>query len=88
MLLAATMSGTDILTAILQILFGAFTQTGTAMGGALSSFAQAIFITTVEGNDSLSIFASILVVFAAISLALSLFRYVLNWLVSWGRRNR
>lgn len=82
------MTGTQILTAILEILFGAFTQTGTAMGGALSNFAQSIFVTTTGETSSLSIFAAILVTFAAISLALSLFRWVLNWLTSWGNRNR
>lgn len=83
------MSGAEILTAILQILFGAFSETGTAMGTALSNFATSIFVyTPTSGTATLSTFAAILVVFAAISLALSLFRWVLNYLTSWGNRNR
>ena len=83
------MTGPDILTAILQILFGAFSQTGTAMGTALSNFAESIFVyTPANGTATLSTFAAILCVFAAISLALSLFRWILNWLTSWGNRNR
>lgn len=82
------MTATAMLTAILEILFGAFTATGTAMGGALSSFAKAIFETGTGETAGLSTFAIILVIFSAISLALSLFRWVLNWLTSWGNRNR
>ena len=78
------MTGTALLTAILEILFGAFTATGEAMGSALSNFATAIFVT--EG--AISVFGSFIVIFASISLALGLFRWVLNFLTSLGSRNR
>lgn len=78
------MTGTALLTAILEILFGVFTATGEAMGSALSNFATAIFVT----GEAISVFGSFIVIFAAISLALGLFRWVLNFLTSLGSRNR
>lgn len=81
------MSGTELLGAILELLFGAFTETGTAMGGALSNFASAIFVSTGT-TAAISVFGSLIVIFAAISLSLGLFRWVLNFLTSLGARNR
>ena len=81
------MGGSAILEGILDLLFGAFTETGAAMGSALSSFAESIFITTGT-TAAISTFGSLIVIFAAISLSLGLFRWVLNFLTSLGSRNR
>lgn len=78
------MSGVSIVTAMVEILVAAFTGIGTAMGTALNNFATAIFIT----ETAISVFGSFIMAFAAIALALGLFRWVLNFLTSLGARNR
>lgn len=78
------MTGLQILTAVLEIIVGGLTTVGTAIGTALSSMATAIFI----DGTGLSIFAIILCVFAGISLAFGLTRWVVNWIASFGNRNR
>ena len=78
------MSGAAIVTSMVEILVAAFTGIGSAMGQALNSFATAIFIT----ESAISVFGSFILAFAAISLALGLFRWVLNFLTSLGARNR
>lgn len=78
------MSGTQLVVAMVEILVSAFTGIGTAMGEALNSFAVAIFIT----ESAISVFGSLILGFAAISLGLGLFRWVLNFLTSLSARNR
>lgn len=78
------MTGTQIVTAIIEILVSGLTGIGEAMGAAFSTLAEAIFIR----GAGLSTFGILVVVFAAISLGLSLTRWVLNFVTSWGNRNR
>lgn len=86
------MTGTEIVTQIIQILVSALKPFGEAIGDALSAMAQAIFLQTVgTGSDavtSLSVFGTLIIVFAAISLAVGLSRWVLNFVSSLGNRNR
>lgn len=83
------MSGTAILTQIVTILVGGLKAIGEGIGEALSDMVQAIFIYTPDsGTAGLSTFANILVVFAAVALGLSLTRWVLNFITSFGQRNR
>lgn len=78
------MTGTAIVTALIEILVSGLAGIGEAIGGALSTMAEAIFLTT----EGISIFGILVAVFAAISLGLSLTRWVLNFVTSWGNRNR
>lgn len=78
------MTGTQIVTAIIEILVSGLTGIGEAMGAAFSTLAESIFIS----GSGLSTFGILVVVFAAISLGLSLTRWVLNFVTSWGNRNR
>lgn len=82
------MSGTDILTALIQIIVGGLTEIGGAIGAALSEMASALFISGTGSSATLSVFAVLLAVFAAISLGFSLTRWVINWISSFGNRNR
>lgn len=82
------MSGTDIVAAILQILFAGLTQTGQAIGSGISSMVTSLVFTGTGETQALSPFFILVVVFAAISLGLSLCRWVLNFATSWGNRNR
>lgn len=78
------MTGTSIVTSIVEILVSGLQGIGSGIGQALSSMATAIFI----GAEGLTVFGTLIIVFAAISLGLSLTRWVLNFITSLGNRNR
>lgn len=79
----------EILTQIIEILVGGITGVAEGVGVGLSSLAQSIFLASGEGGaQTLSVMGTLIVVFAGISLALGLCRWVLNFLTSLGARNR
>lgn len=71
---------------IVEILLDGFTGIGESFGEAFSTMANAIFINS--DGTGLSTFGILIVVFASVSLGLSLTRFVLNFCTSWGKRNR
>jgi hypothetical protein len=73
-----------VMTEIIEILVSGITALGEGIGGSLSSLATSIFLTT-EG--ALSTFGSLVAVFAGISLAFGLVRWVLNFITSLGNKN-
>ena len=73
-----------ILETIISIMTGGITGIATGIGQGLSTLTQAIFM----NNGELSLFAGIVFVFAGISLAMSLCRWVVNFITSLGNRNR
>lgn len=86
------MSGTQIMQSIIEILVGGITQVAQGIGSGLSTLAQSVFLqTTGEGAQAkteLSTFGVLIVVFAGISLAIGLSRWVVNFVASLGARNR
>ena len=78
----------NILTEIISILVAGISGLATGIGQGLSTLVQNIFLTTttVEGvtTHSLSTFGGLIVVFAGISLAIGLSRWVVNWVTSLG----
>lgn len=82
------MSGVEIVQSIVQIIVSAIVPIGEAIGSGLSKLAQSLFLQTVGETTSLSVFGTLVVVFAAISLGFSLVRWVLNFITSFGNRNR
>lgn len=86
------MSGTQIMQSIIEILVGGITQVAQGIGSGLSTLAQSVFLqTTGEGSQAtttLSTFGVLIVVFAGISLAIGLSRWVVNFVASLGSRNR
>lgn len=86
------MSGTQIMQSIIEILVGGITQVAQGIGSGLSTLAQSVFLqTTGEGaqaTTTLSTFGVLIVVFAGISLAIGLSRWVVNFVASLGSRNR
>lgn len=77
----------EILTQIITIIVGGITGIGQGIGDGLSTLATSIFLTAGE-NPTLSVFGTLVIVFAAISLGFSLTRWVLNFVTSLGNRNR
>lgn len=82
------MSGTAIIAEIVSILTSGLISMGQGIGQGIMAMINALFFTTSEGTTSLSVFAVLIVVFAGISLAFALTRWVLNFITSFGNRNR
>lgn len=77
-----------ILNEIIGILVGGIAGVADGLGAGLSTLASSIFLTGTGENQSLSVMGTLIVVFAGISLALGLARWVLNFVTSLGARNR
>lgn len=77
-----------ILTEIIGILVGGISGVADGLGQGLSTLASSIFLTGSGETQSLSVMGTLIVVFAGISLALGLARWVLNFVTSLGARNR
>lgn len=77
---------TAILNQIIQILIAGITGIAQGIGSGLTTLAQSIFLGSEAG--SLSVFGGLVVVFAGISLAIGLCRWVVDWIASLGSRNR
>lgn len=86
------MSGVSIVSEIVNILISGITGTAEGIGAGISAIAESLFLqTTGTGADAvttLSVFGTLIIVFAAISLALGLCRLIYQWLTSLGSRNR
>lgn len=78
----------NILTQIIQILVGGITGIAEGIGSGLSTLATQIFLDGTGETQTLSVFGTLIVVFAGISLAIGLSRWVLNFVTSLGARNR
>lgn len=85
------MSGVEIMQAVVEILVGGISGVATGIGEGLSTLATSIFLQTsgtgAEATTSLSTFGVLIVVFAGISLAVGLCRWVVNFVTSLGARN-
>lgn len=77
-----------ILTAIIELLTGGITGVASGIGAGLSSLATNIFLTGTGETQTLSVFGSLIIIFAGISLALALCRWMVNFVTSLGARNR
>ncbi|MBQ8429140.1 MAG: hypothetical protein IJX30_03480 [Clostridia bacterium] len=77
-----------ILTQIIEILVGGITGIAQGVGAGLSTLATSIFLEGTGETQTLSVFGTLVIVFAGISLAMGLCRWVLNFITSLGARNR
>lgn len=77
---------TAILSEIIKILVAGITGIAQGVGSGLTTLAQSIFLGSEAGT--LSVFGGLVVVFAGISLAIGLCRWVVDWITSLGSRNR
>lgn len=86
------MDGVAIVSSIIQTLTAGITGIAEGVGAGLSTLAESIFLTTTgtgaDATTTISVFGTLIVVFAGISLALGLCRLVYQWLTSLGARNR
>lgn len=82
------MTGTSLVTAIIEILVSGISGIATGVGTGLSTLAKGIFFETTADTTTLSVLGTCIIAFAAISLGLSLCRWVVNFFTSLGARNR
>ena len=77
-----------ILTEIIKILTGGLVQMACGLGEGLNSLVTNIFVNGEGDSQKLSVFGTVVVVFAGVSLSISLSRWVVNFVASLGARNR
>lgn len=81
---------TTILQEIISLLTSGITQLASGIGSGLKALVEAIFLDTTVGENGvttvngLSTFGGVVIVFAAISLAIGLSRWVMNFVTSLG----
>lgn len=75
-----------ILTEIVSLLVGGITGIAQGVGAGVSSLVTNIFIDSSGTTQALSTFGGIVVVFAGVSLAIGLCRWVMNFLTSLGAK--
>ena len=80
---------TTILQEIISLLVAGITGLATGIGQGLSNLVQSIFHKVSESGavEGLSTFGGVIVVFAGVSLAIGLSRWVVNWVSSLGSSN-
>lgn len=78
-----------ILTEIISLLVAGISGIATGIGQGLSDLVQNIFVTVSETGtvEGLSTFGGLIVVFAGVSLAIGLSKWVVNWVTSLGTSN-
>lgn len=85
------MSGVDIVQEVVTILVSGLKKMATGIGEGVSELAKALFFTTngtgAEATQELSVFGTLIIVFAGIALAIGLSRLIFHWLTSLGARN-
>ena len=72
------------MTEIVGVLVSGITGIATGIGGGLTALVTSIFLDKTESATTLSVFGTVIVVFAGISLAIGLSRWVVNWVTSLG----
>ena len=76
-----------VLTEIIALLVAGISGIATGIGEGLSTLVQSIFLETVGETTQLSTFGGVIVIFAGVSLAIGLSRWVVNWVTSLGASN-
>lgn len=79
---------TALMQQIIELLVSGITGIAEGVGSGLTTLAKAIFVTSSGETTTLSIFGGLVVIFAGISLAIGLCRWVVDWVASLGSRNR
>lgn len=78
----------ELMTEIISLLVGGIVELGQGIGQSLSSLATSVFLTGTGDTQTLSVFGTLVVIFAGVSLAFGLTRWILNFCTSLGARNR
>ena len=76
----------DVLNEIVTLLTDGITGIATGIGEGVSALVSNIFLDTSTATTKLSVFGGVVIVFAGISLAIGLCRWVMNFLTSLGAK--
>lgn len=80
-----------ILQSIIEILVGGITGVASGIGSGLSTLVTDIFVSGTGSTESpytLTVFGTMVVVFAGIALALGLCRLIVHWVTTLGSARR
>lgn len=80
----------SVLQEIITLLTSGITNIASGIGTGVSELVKQIFLTgsgTTENPYALSVFGGVIIVFAGISLAVGLCRWVMNFVTSLGAKN-
>lgn len=71
---------------IIELLTGGLTNIATGIGGGLGNLVKSIFLEVNETGQvqGLSLFGGVVIIFAGVSLAVGLSRWVVSWVTSLG----
>lgn len=75
---------TAVMKEVLDLLGSGITSIATSVGGGLSTLVKNIFLDSTGETNKLSEFGGLIIVFAGVSLAIGLCRWVVNWVTSLG----
>lgn len=75
---------TSVLTEIIELLTAGISGIASGIGNGLMQLVGNIFLETTGDTTKLSVFGGVIVVFAGVSLAIGLSRWVVNWVTSLG----
>ena len=75
---------TGVLTEIIELLTAGISGIASGIGNGLMQLVGNIFLDTTGETTKLSVFGGVIVVFAGVSLAIGLSRWVVNWVTSLG----
>lgn len=81
---------TAVLSEMISLLVAGVTGIATGIGEGLTALIKQIFVTgagTTESPYALSVFGSVILIFAGIGLAIGLSRLVVHWLTTLGASN-
>ena len=81
------MTGAELVAYIIEILLSGLANFASGIGSGINSLVVGLLFTT-SAMETVSTFATIVFVFAGVSLAFTLCRWVLNLITSFGNRNR
>lgn len=79
------MSGTELVTQIVQIIVSGITEMGKGIGAGISGAVQAMAFTTSGESTTMSVWFIVVLAFAGISLAVGLTRLVYTFLTTLGK---
>lgn len=77
-----------ILSQIVSLLTGGIVPVAGSLGEGLSTLVTDLFLSGTGEAQTLSVFGQVVIIFAGISLALGLARWVVNFITSLGARNQ
>lgn len=78
---------TAVMQEIISLLGSGITSIATSVGTGLSTLVKNIFLDSSGETTKLSEFGGLIIIFAGVSLAIGLCRWVTNWVTSLGGSN-